>query len=211
MSLIAKKSSGGESQFEILEEGTHAAICTQLIDIGPQEVEWQGVKKLQDKVKLRFEVPAERVQWVTKEGKQDEGPKVIWATYTNSLSDNAKLRAHLESWRGRTFTDEELAGFDLKNILDKPCMLTVVHREYNGKRYANIAMVGKLMKGLNPQREGELIYFDFDDHSQAEFDALSEWLQSAVKAGQANRTHQVAVPGYDSVDNSIEDDDSIPF
>lgn len=201
---------GGESSFEILDEGTHAAVCTWIVDIGPQEVEWQGEKKIQNKVKLRFEVPEERASWTDREGVDHEGPKVIWATYTASLGDKAKLRAHLESWRGKTFTEEELAGFDLKNVLGAPCMISVVHRQANGKTYANITGISKLMKGMTVTPEGDLFSFDFDDHLESELAKLPEWLQKAVEKGKEVQAGLQKKPAPKQPQEDFRDSD-IPF
>jgi hypothetical protein len=66
-------------------------------------------------------------------------PFTVSKFYTASLGEKANLRADLKNWRGRDFTDEELAGFEAKNILGKPCMLSVVETESEGKTYSNIA------------------------------------------------------------------------
>jgi hypothetical protein len=57
MAIIAKDSGGKD--FEPLPEGGHAAICDMMVDLGLQETHF-GPKH---KVYLRFQVPAERVQW----------------------------------------------------------------------------------------------------------------------------------------------------
>ena len=54
-------------------------------------------------------------------------PRAISETYTNSLGEKANLRKMLENWRGRAFTQEEMDGFDLRNVLGKACMISVVH------------------------------------------------------------------------------------
>lgn len=208
--------SNNESTFEILEAGSHAAICTQIIDIGLQESDYQGERKIQPKLKLRFEVPAERVTWKDKDGNEHEGAKVIWGTYTASLNEKAKLRAHLESWRGRAFTEDELNGFDIENVLGKPCLLTVVHKESNGRTYANIAGIGKLPKGMEtPKSDSDIVYFDFDHHTQAQFDALPEWLQKLVVAGQETLQRQrdsLKQPPPEGPDEGDRfHDDDIPF
>ncbi len=176
-----KVSDTGGADFKILDAGSHAAVCTQIIGIGPQETPW-GDK---EKVKVRFEVPSERVEW-EKDGVKHDGPMVIWATYTASLSEKANLRQDLESWRGRAFTKDELAGFEMDALLEVPCMLSVVHRESNGKTYANIANISGLPKGMSaPKAEGDIVSFDPRLHSQEAFNALPEWLQERVKSGLA--------------------------
>ena len=213
MSLTAKENSGG-GDFKILEAGTHAAVCTQIIDIGPQQFEFKGEVKEQDKVKVRFEVPEERVTWKDKEGVEHEGPMTIWMSYTVSLNEKATLRKHLETWRGVAFTEVELMGFHLKNILGKPCLLSVVHKEVGPKTYANIAGISKLPKGMTaPQPEGDLVCFDFDLHTPEEFDALPEWLQKLVTAGKellAEQRSRGSDATPEPASEGFEDDD-IPF
>lgn len=199
---------GGGTNFKPLEAGTHAAVCTQIVGIGPQETGF-GLK---EKIKIRFEVPAERVEWET-DGEKHEGPAVIWATYTASLNEKANLRKDLEAWRGRAFTAEELQGFELGNLLKVGCMISVVHRDHDGKTYANIASLARLPKGMDaPQPEGDVLMFDYLTHSAAELEALPEWLQAKVKDGLANvdRTSAPQEPEPENQGESFKDDD-IPF
>src|SRR5690554_5665654 len=98
--------------------GTHLAICVQVIDIGTQYSRYYD--KWSHKVLIGWELPDEQ--------NEDGEPWLVWNRYTLSLHENSALRGHLQSWRGRSFTEEELKGFHLKNILDKPCMLTITHR-----------------------------------------------------------------------------------
>ena len=58
------------------------------------------------------------------------------------------MRKDLESWRGRPFTDSELEGFDLDNLLSVPAMISVVHNAVQGSVYANVAAIMKLPKGV---------------------------------------------------------------
>jgi hypothetical protein len=180
--LVSKQT---QSDFEILEPGTYPAVCTQIVGVGMQVIEYMGEKKEQEKIMLRFEVPSERISWTDGDGNEHEGPAILWTQYTASLGEKANLRRDLESWRGRAFTPEELAGFDLDAVLGKPCMITVVHNEAkNGRVYANIKGVSKLMKGIPvPEAEGDLISFDPDNHAAEEFAALPGWLQAKVEFG----------------------------
>src|SRR5208337_1405024 len=70
--------------------------------------------------------------------------------YTLSLHEKAALRKDLESWRGRTFTEEELKGFDVENVLDVPCLLNVIHNGTSGTVYANVSGIMKLPKSMQP-------------------------------------------------------------
>ena len=183
MSLTLKVEEGGS--FELLPAGTHLAICIKLVDFGPQEVEFNNETKEQNKVRLMFEVPAERITWTDSEGVEGEGPMTVGKTYTASMYVMATLRQHLESWRGRDFTETEEMGFDIKNVLGKPCMIGVQHKEFRGKAYAAITSISPVMKGMDvPKPENDLVAFDFDDHTEAEFEALPEWMREKVQAGK---------------------------
>jgi hypothetical protein len=134
----------------------------------------------------------------------------IWGTYTASLSEKAILRQHLEAWRGKPFTPEELEGFELDVLLGKPVMISVLHRESNGKTYANISSLSRLPKGMEaPKAEGELISFDPRQHTQAQLEALPEWLQNRVNDGLENMHEPVPIPAQSGADDFQDDD--IPF
>jgi hypothetical protein len=172
------------STFEILATGTYPAVCTQIIGVGMQAFEYAGEVKEVEKVYLRFEVPSERVTWKDSAGIEQEGPVILWTSYTASLHEKANLRRDLEGWRGKAFTTDELQAFELDNVLGAPCMISVVHKESNGRTFANIASISKLMKGIPaPVAEGELISFDPRNHSPEELAKLPGWLADKVKAG----------------------------
>lgn len=198
------KDTGGKD-FEPIEAGTYAAVCTHIIGVGLQETPW-GMK---NKLMMRFEVPSERVVWET-DGEKHEGPAIIWTNYTASLAKNSNLRIDLEQWRGRAFTDDELAGFDLDNVLGAPCMITVVHKKNDkGKTFANISTISKLAKGMpKPEPESELVGFDPENHTPEELAALPEWLRKKAEQGIANMENVESEST--KADESFHDDD-IPF
>lgn len=45
--------------------------------------------------------------------------------YKNSFDQGEPLRSHLESWRGKPFTEAELADFKLCKILGVPCKIEI--------------------------------------------------------------------------------------
>ena len=95
-----------------------AARCCRLIDLGSQESEFQGEKKLQRKI---------LISWELSELRTDGSPFQISRRFGLSLHEKTALRAFLQAWRGRPFSDAELAGFDLRKLLNAPCLLNVVH------------------------------------------------------------------------------------
>jgi hypothetical protein len=186
--------------FEQIPEGTHLAICYLVVDAGTQV---NSYGKLQQKVIVGWEVPAERM---------DNGkPYVITQRYTASLNSKAALRRDLESWRGRAFTEEELEGFSLSHIIGKGCMLSVVHEESNGKTYANIKTVMGLPKGTttgNP--ENKIVYFDMDEFDHDVFNELPSWMQDLINKSQERSPVALEVKQQTAADAFLEAS-AIPF
>lgn len=196
MSIIARKPEGDFSDYTPPSAGTHFAVCTIVADIGWQEITWNNQTKLQHKIVFRWEIPAERIEWEDKDGNKHEGPMVISKRYTNSLFEKANLRIDLESWRGRKFTDEELEGFDVLNVLGKACMLSVVHETKGDKTFANVGAVSGLPKGtMPPKPEGELIGFSWGELHK--LDKLPKSMQNAINAAKADpNTQPMTGAGY---------------
>ena len=88
----------------------YEAVCTMLIDMGVQNNPRFGTSSR--KIRLVWEVLGQTV----KIGDQ-EYPRQISKEFTNSLSDKSNLRKALQSWRGKSFTPQELKGFDLRKVL----------------------------------------------------------------------------------------------
>lgn len=146
--LIAKK--GEEAQRFLISAGTVQAVCFAVFDLGLQDTGFkseEGDPVIQHKIKVGFEVNE-----TIPEGKYQGKRATIYKDYTLSLSEKANLRKDLESWRGQAFTDKELEGFDVEKLVGTNAMLSIIHKDSKGKTYANIATVGKLMKGLIPMK-----------------------------------------------------------
>lgn len=203
MSLTAKDKGGAD--FKPVPAGTHVAICTLVADMGVQPTK---NFKPRSQVYIRWELPNEITSWKDGDGADHTGPMTIGQRYTMSLSQKANLRTDLESWRGRMFTEQELNGFDLKNILGKPCMLGVTHNVTPQKTYANISAVMGLPKGTPvPQPSVQPLSYDIDTHDQRTFEKLPGWLQEAIAGRMKSDVAKTVQNG-----GSTEDfDDEIPF
>ncbi len=218
MGLTARATGGGS--FKPLPPGMHLARCYRIIDLGTQKVEWKGAVKLQPKVLVQWEVHGD-----DEEGKPlltDKGdPLSISKTYTLSLGDNSRLRADLKSWRGRDFTAEEMAGFHLRNILDKWCMLTVTHTAGDdGKTFANVSSVnpvpGQTRRAGLPDGINEARFFDLDNPDMALFDTFGDKLRAKIQAAPEWPKPRSPAERYQQEQNqsaqSLADmDDDIPF
>jgi hypothetical protein len=142
--------------FDPAPQGVHHAISYALVDLGTHENEFNGEVSERHQVWISFEFP-ELVVEVDGEPK----PRVISGFYTLSLHEKANLRKMLEGWRGREFKDHELRGFDLKNILEKPCIIHVIHNRDGKAKINSVMPADEHTKQL--QKSNETIYFSFED------------------------------------------------
>ena len=203
MAILAKLK---PSEFKPLDAGTHLAICDAVVAVGLQETKF-GIK---DTLFLRFEVPAERIQYI-KDGEEIDEPMTIWARYNNNLHEKAKLRQHLEAWLGKNFTpQEEVDGFDLSTLLGKPCVISVKHIQDGNNTYANVDTVAKIMKGQEiPPQELPSICFGPDDTDQWEDvpKFLQDYYDARVKLEDPKEPDQKVIPMPEKPTDDFEDED----
>ena len=193
---------GGDKDFQIPAAGAVVGRCYMVADLGTQDTSFQGKPKKTHKI---------LISWELSELMEDGRPFSVSSRYTLSLFDQAILRQHLESWRGKSFTDEELNGFDVKNVLGKYCMLSIVHNEDGGKTYANVKGIMPVPKGVDkPAPVNKDVYFDIDS---GDINSIPEWVQNVVKKSDEWKTKNVASPAAKSEPAGKFDDmkDDIPF
>lgn len=158
------------STFKQPPADTHVARCYRLIDLGTQRGSYQGEPTVRNQVMISWELDC---------AMDDGKPFVVSAFLTNSLNEKSKLRAWLESWRGKQFTAAELKKFDLQNILGAPCLLTVIH---NDKGKAVVSHVTKMPKNLTaPEQVNPSFAFWLDDFSVEKFDLVPQGIQAIIK------------------------------
>lgn len=138
MPIIA---SDGGGDFELAPEGVHHVVCVDVVDLGIQEVDFNGQKQKLRKVRVVWEIPSEN----TSKG----DPFTVSKRYTLSLNERAALRKDLESWRGRAFDATELKGFDLEKLLGVNGFANVQQKANQaGKVFSNVVSVMPLAKGM---------------------------------------------------------------
>lgn len=204
MSLTVSENGGG-SNIPMLAEGSYAAVCYMLVDIGLQKSERYGNSSR--KVMIGWEIADEFV-----EVDGEKKPRVVSARYTASLNEKAILRRDLAAWRGRDFTETELEEFNLRNIVGAPCLIQVIHKEgNNGKTYANLASIMKIPRGMEaPKATLDPIIYDIDENDPADVNKLPEWIANMVRASES---YQQRLQGADGAKMSeLEDiDGKLPF
>jgi len=136
MSLVLESKVGGD--FKPHVEGIHPAVCVDVIDLGMMETEFQGQRRLVNKVRVFFET----------EQRNEEGKNcIITKTFTASLHPKAKLSEFLGKWRGRPVLPGE--SIDLAKLIGACCTLVISHQQnLVGRTYASIDAVSKPTKRL---------------------------------------------------------------
>ena len=140
---------------------------------------------------------------------EDGRPFSVTQFYTVSLHEKAKLRADLESWRGRKFTAQELEGFDLASVVGAYCMIQVVHDE-TGK-YANVQTI-MAFKGDKPKPVNPDVLFDIDEPDMEVFKNFSDNMQLKISsAPEWNKQLVEEVKPAEKLDTiaEVKDDEEI--
>lgn len=188
-----------------IPEGTYLGVCNMLVDLGVQYNE--TYKNASRKVLIGWEIPEETF---TVDG--EEKPRVLSKRYTASLDERATLRQDLAAWRGRDFTPEELAAFDLRNIVGASCLINVIHKESNGKTYANISSIMALPKGMKKGTLSEpATVFDLDSCTLSDIDNLPKWIGEIVKKSQTYEEKMAAPAKIEEFVEDLKEEDGLPF
>lgn len=185
-----------------IEEGTHLGVCYMLVDLGMQYSE--VYKNKSEKVMIGWEIPDETIEL-------DDGPhpRTMSKQYTATLNEGSNLRQDLAAWRGRDFTPEELADFDLRKIIGTSCLINVVHRESNGKTYANIQSIMALPKGMaRGQLQDKPIVYDIEADPPAKVDELPKWLGDKIKKSETYQERLNKPVEFKEIDES---EGELPF
>jgi len=191
--------------------GTHMAACYRVVDLGTQSTDWQGETKRQHKVMMSWELSDEKME--------DGKPFSVHQRYTFSSHEKSTFRQHLEAWRGAPFKESDFGpgGFDIRKVIGAPCLLTIVHNVKQGRTYANITGVAKLMKGMQtPPLVNAKTFLSLDpaEFDQAVFDGLSGGLRAIIEKSpeyQELKRPRGEPVGEAHDEHNPPDDQSIPF
>ena len=128
MGLMASSGGGG---YEQVPPGTHRAVCYKIVDGGTLMEGFQGEpERPRHCVFLFWELPDLRMD--------DDRPMSTFKQYTLSLNENSALHKHLKAWRNKSFTEDDLKGFDLKNVLGATCEIEIAHNSNGNARVTSI-------------------------------------------------------------------------
>ncbi len=198
MSIIAKNEGG---DFKQLAPATYPARCYQIVDLGMQKNEYNGDVTIKHQVLVSWEVPSELLD--------DGQPMSIGKFYTLSLHPKSNMGQDLVSWRGKAFSPEEEAGFDISNLASVPCLLSVIDK--NGK--SRVGSVSGLAKGMSvPDQINKTIIFSMEEYVGGDlstFNGLSEGIQNIVLKSESLKKSDNTQDKTSVTDDDFDDD--IPF
>lgn len=218
MEFIAK--SEGNSNIPKLENGVYTALSSMLIDLGFQKSMLDT--NIRRKFMMVWNIVGEFI-----EVNNEQLPRVMSKEYTLSLNEKSNLRKDLQAWRGQAFTEEELQGFDLLTVMNKPCQLQIINEEKNGKTYNNISSIMAMPKGMQVEPLQETTIFITNDiETWNNWEKIPKWIREKIKKaeGYANSDLKKYVDEYEkteeqsnanttvaTTDGVIAPDDDLPF
>tara|TARA_R110000744_G_C19156359_1_gene539984 strand:+ start:83 stop:724 length:642 start_codon:yes stop_codon:yes gene_type:complete len=181
MSIKFKKPVNEKNDF-LIPSGTHIARCYKMIHIGERNYEYNGEPKTKNSLWVFFELPFEMRVFDPNKGEQ---PMSISIEYNLTYYETAKLFKHINSWRGKTLTPQEIDGFEVDKLLGVPCSLSIVHNTSlkNGKIYANIQSVSGIPKGMEcPNQINDTLVWDYEDNFSLDvFNSFHSFFQNMIK------------------------------
>jgi hypothetical protein len=196
------------SDFVLAPAGNHFARCYAMVQIGTiKETSGIYAGKDQHKVRISWETPLECHDF----GKGLQ-PFTISKEFTLSMNEKATLRKMLESWRGKSFTEEEAKAFDITKLLGVPCMINVIHKTSGkGGQYADISSIATLPKGFAaPDQVNPKLELSFDNWNTAIFDSLPDFVKEKIRSSKEYKA--MMQPGHTETPQSEpESIDDLPF
>jgi hypothetical protein len=210
MPIIAENKGTG-ADYSPLESGIYIARCFSMLQIGEIEETINNETKTLHKVRLTFEFPTEKKSFKSGE---PEKPFVLSKDYTLSMNEKSTLRIHLTQWRGKAFTEEEAASFDITKLLGVPCTINVIHKvgKSNGKTYAEIGSISPIMKGtVCPEQINPTQVLSYDDFNWDLFNSLPEFLRKKIESSKEFKLLKAPAAKIQEVTVEAADDDQPPF
>jgi hypothetical protein len=204
--FVAPAPTGDGGRKEKAPAGNHPAVLVAVVDMGTQDVEYQGEKKTQHRVYWVWELVHEKVA-----GAKDEN-HVVAIDLTFSMHEKSTMRKWVQARAGVKLPDGQ--PYDVTKELGQPCLLNVV---LNKNGYPKVDGVSALPKGMTcpaPQRKPFLwTLADYKRTGQIELPGWLPWLygkpirdyvaacQEIVGSGSTaapngSAHHEPAVPGH---------------
>jgi hypothetical protein len=204
------KFSANSRKSDPIPAGVYRGRCIGVVDLGVQA--GSGRFGPRAEIWLAFELPTVRLQ--TKDG---DVARMISHRFKQSMHAKSALRKLIESWLGSFRNDDAAADFDVKGLLDRPCLVNVKHAlGADGNVYANLETVAPLMVDMDPEdfpRERPLMFYDLAEPDDKALALLPEWLREVIKERMATpepaQAPEAPIAAVAAAEGDL--DDAIPF
>jgi hypothetical protein len=201
---------GGGGDLPNLQPGIYQGTCYSIVDMGTTDQEYKGVKNKKTRVHLSFEITHALDPENNPITMEDGRPFGVFKTYTASLFEAARLRQDLESWRGKRFTEQELKGFDISNLIGCTARIEVVIfdldvylDDFRGKQSPESKAMCDIFFDLPTWIKKEI-------ESSYEYDAVNSEDDSAP-GSMADEVSNLTEQAAKEMNDSSFDEDNIPF
>jgi hypothetical protein len=156
-----------------VEPGVYMAVCVGVIDLGEQYSEM--FKNYSNKCMIVWELPGETIEI---DGEQK--PRQLSREFTFASSSKSNLRKFIESWNGKSYSDEEFMEIDLFDQIGKACQLNVVLNSTG--EYANVDNIMPIPRGFSaPTTDTPPVKWDINHWNDEVFATIPEWIQEKIK------------------------------
>ena len=165
-----------------VEPGVYMAVCVGVVDLGEQYS--KKFDNYANKVKFVWALPGETIEV---DGKTEE--RQLSKEFTFSVSKKGALRGFLQSWNGKTYSDDDFAELDVFDQLGKACQLQVVLNDTG--EYSNVENLMPIPNGMPaPTSKTAFFTWDMDNWDDAAFENLPQWTQEQImKSTQYQKDH----------------------
>lgn len=206
MPAVTSTSSGDYKQPQV---GMQPGGIFKIIDLGTQEYEYQGAKKIARQLVFGFELPEDTTD--------DNKPLQVTKKISLTIGDRATL-TKLAIACGEP---KPALGFDPVVLAGKFCNLNLTSWTKNDKSGVNIESFAPLMKSQKvPALYNNLVVFDLDKFDQDTFDGLNDYYKEMIvkspeyielKSGKQDYAKAKAGNIKQPQSEHVAIDDNIPF
>ena len=126
MSLTVKATGSGED-FQKLQPGRYEGTCFRIVDLGTRDKDFKGQVSKKEEIRLDFEITKAIDPVDNQVTMEDDRPFGVGKTYTASLFEMANLRKDLENWKDAVFSQAELDGFNVGDLIGMNARIEIGH------------------------------------------------------------------------------------
>lgn len=161
----------------LVPEGTHEGILYSVVLLGQQKQNYKDEERISDRILMTFEFP-DNVH-VFDEAKGEE-PMVSSIELNLSTHRKSKFTEYL-----RNLGIKDPDGFNLIDLLNRKCLVTIQHTESNGETYANISNITDVVKTGDPaEAYNPLVFFNIYDFTLEDLEKIPDWIRKKVQGAE---------------------------